>query len=141
MPSDTKRHQQTPGKQFNVNRSRHASLNSLLGWDRLLVSFDVCWFLLVSVLVLICPEIPGGGDWENMGNSVSMFMGLGCVHSVLKCSGLVWCNKCSILEMHQQTKLRAPDTFKHQNTKTSLKIIWLLQMKITIYSFLGSPCV
>ena len=58
-------------------------------WGRLLVLFDVCWFLLVSVLVLICPEIPGGGDWEHMGNSVCMFMGFGCVYGVLKCSGLV----------------------------------------------------
>ena len=44
--------------------------------------------------------------------------GMDVSKGVLESSGLVWCNKCSILEMHQKAKYHAPDTFetpKYQN--------------------------
>ena len=75
------------------------------------MSFGVCWFLLVSVLVLNCTEIPGGGDCENMGEMYVCLWGLDVCKGVLECSGLVWRNKCSVLEMHQKAKLHSPDTF------------------------------
>ena len=72
----------------------------------------VCWFLLVSVVVLNRPEIPGRGHCEHTGEVNVSLWGLDVCKVVLECSGLVWCNKCSILEMYQKAKLHAPDTFK-----------------------------
>ena len=63
-----------------------------------MVSFGVCWFPLVSVVVLNCPEIPRGGDCEHMGEMCVCLWGLDVCKGVLECSGLVWCSKCSILE-------------------------------------------
>ena len=77
----------------------------------------VCWFLLVSVLVLNCPEIPGGGDCEHMGEVYVCLWGMDVCKDVLECSGLAWWYKCSILEMHQKAKLHAPDTFKTSKYK------------------------
>ena len=82
------------------------------------MSSGVCWFLLVSVVVLNRPELPGGGDCEHMGEVNVSLWGLDVCKGVLECSGLVWCNKCSILEMYQKAKLHAPGTFetsKYQN--------------------------
>ena len=44
--------------------------------------------------------------------------GLGPSEGASECSGLVWCSKCSILEMLEKAKLHVPDTFetsKYQN--------------------------
>ena len=69
----------------------------------------------ISVFFLNCPEIPGGGDYEHMGEVYVCFWGLDVCKGVLECSGLVWCNKCSILEILQKTKLHAPETSKYQD--------------------------
>ena len=114
---DTARHQKTP-----INTSKCHSMSTwaathrwtafLGALDRLLVSSGVCWFLLVSDVVLNRPELPGGGDCEHMGEVNVSLWGLNVCKGVLDCSGLVWCNKCSILEMYQKAKLHAPGTFK-----------------------------
>ena len=78
----------------------------------LLVSFGVCWFLLVSVVVLNCPEIPGEGDCEHMGEVCVCLWGLDVCKGVLENSGLVWCKKCSILEMLERQNLTL---LKHQS--------------------------
>ena len=91
-------------------------MNSLL--ECLGPSVGVVWCLLVSVVVLNCPEIPGGGHCEHMGEVYVCLWGLDAYKGVLECSGLVWCNKCAILEMLQKAKLHAPDTCetsKYQN--------------------------
>ena len=86
----------------------------------------------MSVVVLNCPEIPGGGHCEHMGEVYVCLWGLDAYKGVLECSGLVWCNKCAILEMLQKAKLHAPDTCetsKYQNLPiyiSSLKITGLL---------------
>ena len=77
-----------------------------------------CWCRLVSVAVLNCPEIPVGGDCEHIGEVCVCLWGLDVRKGVLECSGLVWCSKCSILEMLQNAKLHLPETFersKYQN--------------------------
>ena len=91
-------------------------MNSLLGC--LGPSVGVVWCLLVSVVVLNCPEVPGGGHCEHMGEVYVCLWGLDTYKGVLECSGLVWCSKCSILEMLENAKLHAPDTIetsKYQN--------------------------
>ena len=52
------------------------------------MSFGVCWFLLVSVVVLNCPEIPVRGDYELMGEVYVCLWGLDVGEGVLECSGL-----------------------------------------------------
>ena len=48
------------------------------------MSFGVCWFLLVSILVLNCPEIPGGGDCEHMGEVYVCFINIVYCFGVLR---------------------------------------------------------
>ena len=68
---DAVRHQKT---QTDTSKYRSMSTGAATlpwtafwgAWDRLLVSSGVCWLLLVSVVVLNCPEIPGGGDCKHM---------------------------------------------------------------------------
>ena len=43
----------------------------------------------MSVFVLNCPEIPGGGDCEHKDEVYVCFWGLDVCKSVLECSGLV----------------------------------------------------
>ena len=43
-----------------------------------------------SVLVLNCPEIPGGGDCEHMGEEYVCLWGLDVCKGVLESSGLAW---------------------------------------------------
>ena len=62
---DVIRHQQTP---FDVNMNRHTSLNSLFGC--LGMSLGVVWCLLMSVVVLNCPEIPGLQVLEEVSESI-----------------------------------------------------------------------
>ena len=70
----------------------------------------------------------------------------------MECSGLVWCSKCSILEVLQKAKLHSPETFetsKYQNLPISafyktlsyctFLIFWVRQKKITIYRLFASP--
>ena len=45
-------------------------------WGCLGPSLGVCWFLLVSVIVLNYPEIPGGADCEHMGEVYVCLWGL-----------------------------------------------------------------
>ena len=66
----------------------------------------------MSVVALNCPEIPGGGDCDHMGEMYVCLKGLDECKGVLECSGLVCCNKCSLLEILQKAKLHAPDTFR-----------------------------
>ena len=68
---DVIRHQQTP---FDVNMNRHTSLNSLFGC--LGMSLGIVWCLLMSVVVLNCPEIPRGADCEHMGEVYVCLWGL-----------------------------------------------------------------
>ena len=57
------------------------------------MSFGVCWFLLVSVVVQNCPEIRGGGDCDHMGEMYVCLKGLDEYNGVLECSVLVCNNK------------------------------------------------
>ena len=87
-------------------------------WGSLLLSFGVCWSLLVSAVVLICPEIPGGGVWEHIDEEYVCLWGLDASKGVYECSGHVWCRKCPILERLRKAKFHVPDTFeisKYQN--------------------------
>ena len=49
----------------------------------------VVWCLLVSVVVLNCPEIPGGGHCEHMAEVYVCLWGLDAYKGVLECSGLL----------------------------------------------------
>ena len=72
----------------------------------------------MSVVVLNYPEIPGGADCEHMGEVYVCLWGLDVCKGGLEFSCLVWCSKCSILEMLEKAKLHVPDTFetsKYQN--------------------------
>ena len=53
------------------------------------------------------------------------------------CSGLVCCNKCSLLEILQKAKLHTPGTLKHQNTKTSLYKLYKNHWVITLLGIFG----
>ena len=127
-PSDTKRHLKTP---FDVNVNGHTSSNSLFGC--LGVSVGVTWCLLLSVVVLNCPEITGGGFWEySNGVNVHMFMRFGCdSRGVYEFFGLVWWSKRSILEKLRKAKFYTLEHFWNIKIprppyKSSLKIIGLL---------------
>ena len=74
----------------------------------------------MSVLVLNCPEIPGGGDCEHMGEVYVCLWGLDVCKGVLEYSGLVWCKKCSILEMLERQNLTL---LKHQSIIVLLIVI------------------
>ena len=73
-PSDTKRHQQTPANAIQCQHEPPRILEQTFGC--LGSSVGVCWFLLVSVVVLNCPEITGGGDCEHMGEVYVCLWGL-----------------------------------------------------------------
>ena len=81
-------------------------------WGSLLVSFGVCWSLMVSVVVLISSEIPGGGVWEHIDEEYVCLWGLDASKGVYECSGHVWCRKCPIMERLRKAKFHAPDTFE-----------------------------
>ena len=73
---DNIRHQQTPA---NAIPCQHDPWTAFLGvWGSLLVSFGVCWSLMVSVVVLISSEIPGGGVWEHIDEEY-VCLWLGCI--------------------------------------------------------------
>ena len=121
---------------FNVNMSRHASLNRLLGaWDRLLVSVGFCWCLLLSWIVL-----------RYLGERiVSIWVKCMYVYGVWMCvrefwsfhalygaaNALYW--KC--LKRQNSTYLTL---LKHQNTKTSLYKLSKNQSVIMLLEFFGS---
>ena len=63
----------------------------------------------MSVVVLNCPEITGGGDCEPMGEVYVCLWGLDVFEGVLECSGLVWCSKCSTLENLCKAKFQPLD--------------------------------
>ena len=52
------------------------------------------------------------GCMWHMGEVYVCLWGLDAYKGVLECSCLVSCSKCSILEMLEKAKLRAPDTFE-----------------------------
>ena len=88
-------------------------------WGSLLLSFGVCWSLLVSAVVLICPA------WDIWRRCLKAYRwiyvclwGLNASKGVSECSGHVWCRKYPVLEKLQKAKFHAPDTFetsKYQN--------------------------
>ena len=90
---DAARHQKTP---INTSKCHSMSTGAATlpwtafwgAWDRLLVSSGVCWFLLVSVVVLNRPEIPGGGDCEHMGEVYVCFINI--VYWVWMCVRVFW---------------------------------------------------
>ena len=97
---------------FNVNMSRHTSLTNLLGC--LGPSLGVCWFLLVSVVVLNYPEIPGGADCEHMGEVYVCLWGLDvCVREFWSVHAFY--GAANALYWKNFTHLTV---LKHQNTKT-----------------------
>ena len=55
----------------------------------------------------------------------------------MECSGLVSCNKCSVLEILQKAKLHTPGTLKHQNTETSLYKLYKDHWVITLLEIFG----
>ena len=80
---DNIRHQQTPA---NAIPCQHDPWTAFLGvWGSLLVSFGVCWSLMVSVVVLISSEIPGGGVWEHIDEEYVCLWGLDVSMGVYEC--------------------------------------------------------
>ena len=59
--NDAVRHQQTPANVIQCQPEQQHILKLSFG-----VLGTVSWCLVVSVVVLNCPEIPGGGDCEHM---------------------------------------------------------------------------
>ena len=121
---------------FNVNRSRHASLNSLL--ECLGPSVGVVWCLLVSVVVLNCPEIPGGGHCEHMGEVYVCFGVWMCVRvfwSAQALSDATNAQYWKYIKRHNSTHLTL---LKHQNTKTSLYKLSKNHWVITLFEICGS---
>ena len=121
---------------FNVNMSRHTSLNNLLGC--LGPSLGVCWFLLVSVVVLNYPEIPGGADCEHMGEVYVCFGVWMCVRvfwSAQALSGATNALHWKCLKSQNSTHLTL---LKHQNTKTSLYKLSKNHWVITLLENFGS---
>ena len=116
---ETKRHHQTPKDTIKRQLSSHTSSNSLFGC--LGTSVGVAWCLLVSVVVLNCPEITGAGFWEhNMYVCVYIYFYDAWMRlkGVYQCLRLVWRSKCFILEKLQKAKLQTLGTFetsKYQN--------------------------
>ena len=104
---DSIRHQQTP---FPVNRNHHKSSNSLFGCQG--TSVGVAWCLLISVVVLNCPEITGVGFWEHNNGVCVCLLGLDASKDVYECLGLVWWSKCCILEKLRKAKFHTLDTFE-----------------------------
>ena len=112
-PSDPKGHQQMP---FDVNLNGHTSSNSLFWCLGTSVGVAGCQF--VSVVVLNCPKITGGGFWEHNNGVCVCLWGLNASKGVYECLGLGWWSKCSILERLQKAKFHTHDTFetsKYQN--------------------------
>ena len=68
------RHQQTPANVIQCQPEQQHILKLSFG-----VLGTVSWCLVVSVVVLNCPEIPGGGDCEHMGEVYVCLWGFGCV--------------------------------------------------------------
>ena len=121
---------------FNVNMSRHTSLNNLLGC--LGPSLGVCWFLLVSVVVLNCPEIPRGGI-------VSIWVKCMYVYGVWMCVRELWSFHAlygAANALYWKCLKRQNSTYltllKHQNTKTSLYKLSKNHWVITLLESFGS---
>ena len=100
----------------------HTASSITNSWQRKIIQvslpFGACWSLMVSAVVLICPEIPGGGVWEHIDEEYVCLWGLDAFKGVYECSGHAWCRKCPILERLRKAKFHAPDTFeisKYQN--------------------------
>ena len=116
---------------FDVKKNSHTSLNTLFGC--LATSVGVVWCLLMSVVVLKCPEIPEGGVREHFRVKCiyirRVWMRQRVFRSVNALNGaanaLYW--KSSDLTI-----------LKHQNTKTSLNELSKNHWVIALFEIFGS---
>jgi hypothetical protein len=122
--------------QFNVNMSRHTSLTNLLGC--LGRSLGVCWFLLVSVVVLNYPGYLG----ERI---VSIWVKCMCVYGVWMCIREFWSVHAfygAANTLYWKCLKRQNSTYltllKHQNTKTSLYELSKNHLVIALLENFGS---
>ena len=89
---ETNRHHQTPKDTKKCHLSGHTSSNSLFGC--LGTPVGVTWCLLVSVVVLNCPEITGVGFWEH-NNGVYV-----CLWCFAASKGCIWVFRpCMVKQM------------------------------------------
>ena len=104
---ETKRHHQTPKDTIKRQLSSHTSSNSLFGC--LGTSVGVAWCLLVSVVVLNCPEITGVGFWEH-NNGVYV-----CLWCLDASKGCLWefrpCMVKQMLYIGKASKGKIPHTW------------------------------
>ena len=124
---------------FDVNPSRHTSLNSRFG--SLGPPVGVIWCLLVSVVVLNCPEIPGGCVCGQMSMHMfmpekKMFIGFRCDSGCIEVfsPGLVWWIGAAIAlqwKCPKRQNFTSLTLLKHQNTKTYYKLSknhWVIKL-------------
>ena len=110
---ETNRHHQTQKDTKKRHLSGHTSSNSLFGC--LGTSVGVAWCLLVSVVVLNCPEITGVGFWEH-NNGVYV-----CLWCLDASKGCIWVFRpCMVKQMLYIGKakfhtLGTFETSKYQN--------------------------
>ena len=117
---DPKRHQQMP---FDVNLNVHTSWNNLFGCHGRSVGVAGCQF--VSVVVLNCPKITGGGFWKHNNCVCVCFWDFNASKGVYEWLRLGWWSKCSILEKLQKAKFHTHDTFETSNSQTRpIKAPW-----------------